>query len=206
MQDQSSSKLVSSRRDGEWASPYAPVAEKSALATRVLVLPGIGNSGPLHWQSLWERSHPELVRLQQRDWNSPLCDEWVSAIEREVSTAGPDVVLVAHSLACLAVAHWSATSRSPIKGALLVAVPDAKGPNFPTQARGFEQTPTHRFPFRSTVVVSDADPYGSPEHAASLAAAWGSRLVHIGSRGHINADSGLGAWPEGYALLSELRA
>ena len=126
-------------------------------------------------------------------------------IEEAVKRAGPDVVLVAHSLACLAVAHWTARPHSLIKAALLVAVPNSNGPNFPAKARGFSKTPTQRFSFRSTVVVSDNDPYGSPEHSAQLAAAWGSRFVRIGSYGHINASSGLGAWPEGYELLNQLR-
>ena len=120
--------------------------------------------------------------------------------------AGPDVVLVAHSLACLAVAHWAATKPdSPIKAALLVAIPNSKDPNFPVEARGFSETPIEPFSFRSTVVVSDDDPYGSPEHAEQLAVACGSRVVHIGNRGHINANSGLGPWPEGYDLLNQLR-
>jgi predicted alpha/beta hydrolase family esterase len=130
----------------------------------------------------------------------------VAVIEEAVKRTGPDAVLVAHSLACLAVAHWAAAkSHSPIKAALLVAIPNSKGPNFPVEARGFSETPSEPFSFRSTVVVSDDDPYGSPEHAEQLAAAWGSRVVHIGNRGHINANSGHIAWPEGYDLLIQLR-
>jgi predicted alpha/beta hydrolase family esterase len=175
------------------------------LSAPVLILPGIGNSGPLHWQSIWERSHPEFVRVQQRDWDNPVCEEWVAVIEEAVKRDGPDVVLVAHSLACLAVAHWAAAKpHSPIKAALLVAILNSKGPNFPVEARGFSGTPTEPFSFRSIVVVSDDDPYGSPEHAERLAAAWGSCVVHTGNRGHINANSGLGAWPEGYDLLIQL--
>jgi predicted alpha/beta hydrolase family esterase len=175
------------------------------LSATVLILPGIGNSGPLHWQSIWEQSQPEFVRVQQRDWSNPICEEWVAVIEEAVKRAGPDGVLVAHSLACLAVAHWAAKPHSPIKAALLVAVPNAKGPDFPEEAVGFSETPTQPFSFRATVVVSADDPYGSPEHSEQLAAAWGSRVVHIGNCGHINASSGLGAWAEGYELLNQLR-
>jgi predicted alpha/beta hydrolase family esterase len=171
----------------------------------VLILPGIGNSGPQHWQSLWEQAHPEFVRVRQRDWDNPVCEEWTAAIEDAVKRAGPNVVLVAHSLACLAVAHWAAKPHSSIKAALLVAVPDAEGANFPAEASGFSITPTCRFPFQSTVVISDDDPYGWPENAERLAAAWGSRVIRIGSCGHINASSGLGAWPAGYELLDQLR-
>jgi uncharacterized protein len=69
------------------------------LSAKVLILPGIGNSGPLHWQSIWEQSHPEFVRFQQHDWDNPVCEEWVAVTEEAVRRTGPDVVLVAHSLA-----------------------------------------------------------------------------------------------------------
>ena len=176
------------------------------MSKSVLILPGYGNSGPLHWQTLWERANPGFVRVLQRDWDHPACDEWVAAIEDAVKRAGPAVVLVAHSLACLAVAHWAAQGHSPIKAALLVAVPNSTRPSFPQDAIGFAETPTQTFAFRSTVVVSDDDPYGAVENTERLAAAWGSRVVRIGSRGHINADSGLGDWPAGIELLKELRS
>ncbi|WP_249115702.1 alpha/beta hydrolase [Azoarcus sp. L1K30] len=174
------------------------------MPATVLVLPGIGNSGPLHWQTLWEQSHPDFVRVHQRDWDNPVCADWVAAIEEAVRRARGDVVLVAHSLACLAVAHWAATPHSPVKAALLVAVPDPDGPNFPVQASGFGGPPKRPFAFRSTVVVSGDDPYGTPVHAMQLAAAWGSNTVCIGDCGHINASSGLGSWPAGFELLSQL--
>ncbi len=172
----------------------------------VLVLPGLGNSGPLHWQSIWEQAHPEFVRVQQRDWDNPVCPEWVAAIEAAVQRAGPDVVLVAHSLACLAVAHWSASPHSPIKAALLVAVPDPDCPEYPGHLLGFSKPPTEQFTFPAVAVVSADDPYSTPEHAEQLAAAWGCRVVRVGAYGHINASSGLGAWAEGYALLDHLRS
>lgn len=175
------------------------------MSTSVLILPGYGNSGPQHWQTLWEQSHPGFVRVQQRDWDHPVCNDWVVAIEDAVKRAGPEVVLVTHSLACLAVAHWAAQAHSPIKAALLVAVPNSTRPSFPKEAVGFAETPTQPFAFRSTVVVSDDDPYGSVANTERLAAAWGSRIVNIGPRGHINADSGLGDWPVGLELLKELQ-
>jgi hypothetical protein len=174
------------------------------LSVSVLILPGIGNSGPQHWQSLWEQSHPGFERVQQRDWNKPVCEEWGESLEVAARRAGPGVVLVAHSLACLVVAHWAAQQHAPIKAALLVAVPDSAGPNFPKDAIGFSAMPAIPFSFPSIVVASTDDLYGSIEHASGLAEAWGSHWVNIGACGHINASSGLGAWPEGYALLTQL--
>lgn len=174
------------------------------MQSTVLTFPGIGNSGPEHWQSLWEHSNPEFVRVSQRDWNNPVCDEWTSVLEHTVQRLGSSVVIVAHSLACLAVAHWAARPHSPIKAALLVAVPNPDGPRFPVEAVGFSPLPKQRFPFPSIVVASTDDPYGSLSHAAGCASAWGSRLVNIGTVGHINASSNLGRWPEGYGLLQQL--
>ena len=175
------------------------------MSAPVLILPGIGDSGPLHWQTLWENSHHDFVRVRQRDWDKPVCDEWVATLEAGVKRAGPKVVLVAHSLGCLTIAYWASGPHSPAVGALLVAVPDPNGPNCPPDVTGYSHTPTKTLPFRSTVVISSDDPYGSAAHAERLAKAWGSGVVNIGNRGHINAASGLGAWPEGFELLEELR-
>ncbi len=56
----------------------------------------------------------------------------------------------------------------------------------------------------SLLVASRDDPYCSFERAAGFAQAWVSRLVDAGARGHLNAESGLGDWPEGHALLQSL--
>jgi predicted alpha/beta hydrolase family esterase len=61
-----------------------------------------------------------------------------------------------------------------------------------------------RLPFPSTLVGSRDDPYCSFDKAQSLAASWGVRFVDYGDRGHINAESGLGDWPEGLAMLRAL--
>ena len=171
----------------------------------VLVVPGIGNSGPTHWQSIWQARQPEWHRLQVEDWDRAACDDWVSALERQVASRGKDTVIVAHSLGCLAVAHWAVRHAAQIRGALLVAVPDPAAPAYPaTAAFGFSPLPAKRLLFSSTIVASSDDPYGSLGHARACAHTWGSRLVEVGPRGHLNADSALGDWPEGYRLLEKL--
>lgn len=170
----------------------------------ILIIPGLGNSGPRHWQTLWEAANPNMRRVVQRDWDTPLCAEWIESLEEAVEASGPATVLVAHSLGTLLVAHWAAKTRLRIAAALLVAVPDPARPDFPAGVSGFAPVPLRNLPFRSTVVASTNDPYGGVGHAASCAVAWGSHFVDIGPKGHINADSGLGEWNEGYVLLEEL--
>jgi uncharacterized protein len=181
-----------------------------------LVLPGYGNSGPEHWQSLWEREQPGFSRVEQADWENPDRADWVARLNEAVTAARPPVLLVAHSLACLLVAHWVAqraahppASPDPdalakVEGAFLVAPVDPARPAFPAGARSFAPVPLARLPFPSLIVASADDPYASPEFARSCASAWGGRLVEIGSKGHINASSGLRRWEAGLELLATL--
>jgi predicted alpha/beta hydrolase family esterase len=170
----------------------------------ILILPGIGNSGNGHWQTRWQQLLPHTRRVEQQDWDHPVCRVWAAALEAAVRHSESPIVLVAHSLACLQLAHWSASTHSRVRGALLVAVPDPEGADFPAEATGFSPLPLDPFDFPSIVVASSNDPYGSIDHARRCAGAWGARLVEIGAAGHINADSGLGDWPRGQALLAEL--
>ena len=182
-----------------------PHAERHRRRTTALILPGIGDSGPGHWQTLWEMASPSIFkRVHQRDWEQPVCADWLEALEKAVSMSGDHVVLVAHSLACLLVVHWAAVTHRQISGALLVAPPDPDAASFPEQAVGFSPLPIRPLPFQSIVVASTNDPYGAHEFARSFASALGSRFVSIGAAGHINAESGLGEWREGISLFREL--
>lgn len=172
----------------------------------VLILPGINNSGAEHWQTKWQQLHPEYCRVQQDNWDEPMCADWVGALEQAVKTVGEQAVLVAHSLACLMVVHWAAQTQQRIKAAFLVAMPDPTGPNFPLEAKGFVPLPQQRLPFRSMIVASTNDPYSSTEFTQGCALHWGSEWVAVGALGHINAASGLGDWPQGQALFAELVA
>jgi len=169
-----------------------------------LILPGIRSSDQNHWQTLWESANPEFVRVQQRDWNRPVCHEWVNVLERAVAETSKSPVLVAHSLGCLCVAHWAARTSLKIKGALLVAPPNPEGVGFPSEATGFSPVPLVLFGFPSILIASSNDPYGSLEFARACALGWGSRFVNIGAAGHINSESGLGDWPEGLMFYQQL--
>jgi predicted alpha/beta hydrolase family esterase len=175
------------------------------MVHRVLLVPGIYNSGPRHWQSLWEQHDPAFVRVAFEDWEHPRRERWVETLESTLRELGPTTVVVAHSLGCLAVAHWaSSSSHAPIHAALLVCVPDPLGPIFPGDAYGFAPVPLANFDFPSVIVASEDDPYSTGDHARRCASAWDSRLVNVGAKGHINADSNVGTWVEGRNLLMTL--
>jgi predicted alpha/beta hydrolase family esterase len=173
------------------------------LSVSVLILPGIGGSGPAHWQSRWQREHRDYQRIEMPDWDRPALEVWLNALDAAVARAPARPVVVAHSLGCLALAHWAARGGR-LHAALLVAVPDPNGPQFPEAARSFSQLPLQPLAFPSCLVASGNDPYGSRAFAIACAKAWGSELCDIGEVGHINAESELGDWAEGKRLLDVL--
>ncbi len=183
-----------------------PTADVDLPTGPVITVPGLWNSGPDHWQSEWERLAPATFqRVDQRDWETPRADDWIAALDAAVTAAGPEVLLAAHSLGCALVCRWAARTRTPARGALLVAPSDVDAPSYPAGPTGFDPMPLARFRLPSIVVAGDEDPYVSPARARAFAAAWGSRLVEVHGGGHLNSDSRLGAWPLGLALLRELR-
>lgn len=172
---------------------------------KILTLPGWGGSGPLHWQTLWEQANPSIVRVEQDDWETPDYDAWLGRLEQTVIQANAPVVLVAHSLACIVVAHWAKQAQGRCHGALLVAPADVDSPDHtPFTVRMFSPIPTSKLPFKSIVVASSDDPFMDSTRARALANAWGSDFVNVGACGHINAESNLGVWPAGQSLLQKL--
>lgn len=172
----------------------------------IIVLPGIGNSGETHWQTHWERSHRGMRRFAPADWNNPNPIDWIAALDRAVEACSTSPLLIAHSLACLLVAHWRQASMKPIAGAFLVAVPDPAGAAFPAEAAEFSDVPQHRFDFPALMVASSNDPFGTLDYARDRAALWGAGLIELGPLGHINGAGGLDDWPQGLHLLNAFMA
>ncbi|MBR1154851.1 alpha/beta hydrolase [Bradyrhizobium sp. JYMT SZCCT0428] len=172
----------------------------------IIIVPGIGGSGELHWQTRWEGANPQWRRLQSTDWNQPELDDWIAALDRAVGAARQAPLLVAHSLGCLLVAHWQQVSTAPVAGAFLVAVPNPEAPAFPVEAAGFANPPRTEFRFPSLIVASADDPYGTVEYARERANQWGGGIVEVGELGHINETSKLADWPQGKALFAAFAA
>lgn len=170
----------------------------------ILIHPGLGNSGPGHWQSLWEEQF-NFTRIEQRDWETPVCTEWITTLNNYVQQHDPaGVILVGHSLACTTIAYWAQKYNTRIKGALLVAPSDTEAGTYPPGTTGFTPVPLIKLPFKSIVAASSNDYYVTYERARSFAQSWGSELVNIGDAGHINLASGFGEWPKGLDLLKQL--
>ncbi|MCB1918083.1 MAG: serine hydrolase family protein [Rhodocyclaceae bacterium] len=177
----------------------------ATLSMPGLVVPGLGGSGPGHWQSLWQATMPELRRLEPRDWDAPCREEWLQTLSKALAVSDRPMLVIAHSLGCALLAHWGARSGLGVAAALLVAPADVDSPaHTPAEVRSFAPMPLLRLPFPAVVVASRDDPYVPFARARQFAAAWGCRLVDAGPVGHINADSDLGHWPAGRDILAQL--
>lgn len=175
--------------------------------TNILLLPGWQNSGPLHWQSRWEQRYGDL-RVEQHDWMFPLRGDWIARLEEVLLAQSGPSILVAHSLGCMLTAAWAAHSRNThlVQGALLVAPGDPEREELRAALKSWSPITMRTLPFKSLLLGSHDDPYCSFARAREFATAWGCEFVDYGHRGHINAESGLGDWPEGRAMLLQLGA
>jgi len=171
----------------------------------IFILPGLGNSGEQHWQSIWERKFPQFERIQQADWETPVATDWVETIQKRLDEIPHNnIILVGHSLACTTIALWAKRFPRNIKGAFLVAPSDTEAVSYPHGTTGFTPMPMQKLPFSSIIVTSSDDQYVSVPRAMQFSQSWGSVFFNIGKAGHINAASELGDWEAGLSLLKIL--
>ena len=170
-----------------------------------LIIPGLGNSGPEHWQTFFENSGDNFKRINQQEWDAPACNDWVATINNTIAGYDPTtVILIGHSLGCTTIAHWATQYKKKIKGALLVAPSDVEAQQYSFPAKGFSPTPKEKINFKTIVVASEDDPWVSLERAKYFADSWGSEFINIGKAGHINVASGHNEWKEGLEILNRL--
>lgn len=180
-------------------------------ACTFLIIPGLREHVPLHWQTLLAARLERVRTVPPLERDKLSCEARVQAIEAELSQIEGPVVLVAHSAGCIMVAHWAARSTRPIHGALLATPADLETPlpeGYPKlddlRKHGWLPIPRRSLPFRSIVAASTNDPLAAFERVAGLAQGWGSRLENIGAAGHLNPNAGYGEWPLAQSLLAEL--
>ncbi len=171
----------------------------------LLIVPGLGGSGPDHWQSIWQE-RLGATRFQPASWERPDRADWLAALRAAVDACPAPPVLVAHSLGCHAVADLLHAAPGSAAGALLVAPPDLDRADAPEEVRSFRPARRQPLDVPAVLVASEDDPYAALPALSRLALDWRVPLIDVGPLGHVNAESGIGGWPEGRALLDDLLA
>lgn len=167
-----------------------------SVRPRVLIVPGLRDSGPDHWQTWLHTHHRSARRVRQDDWLNPDLDRWADRIGETLAREPPGPwVAVAHSFGCLALTRWLQRGGGQVASALLVAPAD------PLKFGVAAALACEPLPIHSVLVASRTDPWMPFGSAVNWARAWGSQLVDLGDAGHINVDSGHGRWPLGKLMV-----
>lgn len=169
----------------------------------VIIVPGLHDSGPQHWQSLWQRRLPHSVRVEQTQWDRPDLRRWSANVAR-VLDAVDDCWIVAHSFGCLAAVHalaqrGDAAALAGVRGIFLVAPAD------PDKFGVAAELPAGPLPVPGRLVASLTDPWLAWPRAQQWAQRWQLPALCAGDAGHINVDSGHGPWWEGWNWFAQLR-
>ncbi|MGZ3240825.1 MAG: RBBP9/YdeN family alpha/beta hydrolase [Burkholderiaceae bacterium] len=165
---------------------------------RVLILPGLNNSGPDHWQTRWQQRYPHFERVEQVQWNRPQIDVWSDRLDQVLRGSAQPTLVIAHSFGCLATVHRAGVGAPNLMGALLVAPAD------PAKFRVAGQLRNVTLSCHSIVIGSTNDPWMEACRVIEWANVWGSEFINAGELGHINAESGLGDWLCGLTQLERL--
>lgn len=166
---------------------------------RVLIIPGLHNSGPGHWQTWLQTQYSDAVRVEQADWQQADLIAWSARIEETLSRSAPDTqwVAVAHSFGCLALAEHLRrqhgrrhSNQGGIQRALMVAPADPVKFQVADHLRS-----KGGLGIAAQVVGSENDPWMPAVRAQEWALHWEAGFLNLGAVGHINAESGFGPWP-----------
>jgi predicted alpha/beta hydrolase family esterase len=184
-----------------------------AREATVLVVPGLRDHVPGHWQTLLAARLPRVRTVTPMGRDNLDCLARVRAIEAAAAAIDGPIIVVAHSGGVISVVHWARLTRRRVRGALLATPADFDQPlpeGYPSmqalEEGGWLPVPRNALPFRSIVAASRNDPLARPERIVALARSWGSKLVDLGEVGHLNPASGFGEWPQAVPLINELDA
>ncbi|WP_342133308.1 RBBP9/YdeN family alpha/beta hydrolase [Hydrogenophaga sp. OTU3427] len=181
--------------------------------TTVLIVPGLRDHAPRHWQTLLAERLPQARSLPPMGRDNLGLEPRIQGLDAAVAAINGPVLLVAHSGGCVLVAHWAqrTTLAGRVVGALLAAPPTFDRPlpaGYPSleglDAAGWLPVPRQRLPFKTLVAASRNDALGEYQAVCDLARCWGSELEDLGEVGHLNPASGFGLWPQAQTLIARL--
>ena len=174
-----------------------------------LIVPGVGGSNDEHWQSWLQRQLMSCSRVQQQDWNRPILNNWVANFVDAIAPIQAPIQIVAHSFGCLTtVAALNLYPEINAKIKKLVLVAPANPSRFGEQGFAEDAVENYAAYFHqlnikvpTEMLISENDPWLNFVDAQNLARSWNIKASNLGRVGHINVDSGFGAFPELYDYL-----
>lgn len=174
--------------------------------SEILIIPGLHNASPFHWQSRWEEKMSTARRVVQADWGNPNRDRWVEPVIEAVAKAEKPAILVAHSVGVLTVVHAAPElDKTRLAGAFLVGASDWERDELEAKypGHGFAPVPRKPLGFKALMLASSNDETCSVEKAEHWARDWDVQFGNAGEAGHFTETSGHGPWPEGLMAFAK---
>ncbi|BBS85683.1 RBBP9/YdeN family alpha/beta hydrolase [Aeromonas media] len=164
----------------------------------ILLVPGLHNSGPDHWQSRWNQQFPQWQRMLGLPWDKPDLTVWSAKLASKLRSRRSRVHLVAHSFGALTAIAAARLQPDKVSSILIVAPADPARFGIPDEALAGS------IKVSAQLIASRNDPWMSFERAEYWSRQWQVPLFDAGEVGHINAQSGHGEWSQGLNLLNTL--
>jgi len=164
----------------------------------ILLVPGLHNSGPDHWQSRWHDRCPHWLRITGLAWNAPDLVTWSGQLGHLLSHSRTPLHLVAHSFGALTAIAAARLQPEKVASIFLVAPAD------PARFGITDEALAGPLPVPALLVASRNDPWMHVERAEYWRRQWQVPLFDAGHAGHINVESGHGEWPQGLLWLAAL--
>jgi hypothetical protein len=152
------------------------------------------------------------------DPDVPIIEKWVDYLSEVIGAAGPDkdTYFVGHSIGCQTILRYlDARHFEPLEtvgGAIFIAgwfnLENLEDDETKAIARPWMENPINSVKIKtvlpkSTLIISDNDPYDAFEENKQKFSELGSKIVELHNAGHIGAEDGFTKLPQ---ALSELEA
>ena len=177
------------------------------MKQKILLLHGWGGSNFPHWQS-WlagelAKDYNTVSFLKLSNFDTPQLHVWKKELLEHLNDFKPDIV-VCHSLANILWFHLCHDdSFREVSKLYLVAPPSLNCTIQELQSFFPLEAPKNLHAKEVLLITSTNDPYMNVDEANALQKQLGVAMNVLQDAGHINAESGFGAWKW---MLEELKA
>lgn len=160
----------------------------------------------------WEVSVPEMP-----DRDTPVIEKWVSELANVVVTPDKDTYFIGHSIGCQAILRYLDAHRfeplETVGGAVFVAgwfnLENLENDEIRSIAKPWIERRINLLKIKtvlpkSTLIISDNDPYDAFEYNKQKFTELGSKIIELHNAGHITAEDGFTELPLIVSELEEL--
>ncbi|MEK7552166.1 MAG: alpha/beta hydrolase [Patescibacteria group bacterium] len=157
----------------------------------------------------------EVLVPEMPDSDAPEIQKWVGKLQEVVGMPDSDTFFIGHSIGCQTILRYLETIKIPVAGAIFVAGwfnlenledTDTKNIAKPWIESSIDLIKVKKVLPKSTLIISDNDPYGAFEENKKKFSELGSKIVVLHNAGHFTKDDGFTELPEALKEIKEFNS